>query len=409
MVPDLSVAENLFLGAWPRRSFGQVDRRRLLVEADTALARIHCDVNSRASLRSLSVAHQQMVEIARALLRTPRILVLDEPTSSLADSDVQRLIHLVKDLAVQGVGIIYISHRLAEIEALADMVTVLRDGRSVASRPMAQLDRGQIVELMVGAALAAGPARPPRPMRDGHQEPVLRVRGLTRPGVLHNVSFDLYPGEILGIAGLVGAGRTELARAIFGRDRISAGIIEVSGTPVRHPAPRRMKRHGIGLIPEDRKGQGLVLGLPLTQNASLASLDQLARLGVMRFAEERRVVQNQIADLQVKTASASVPVGTLSGGNQQKVVLAKWIMRKPKVLILDEPTRGVDVQAKAQIFDILRRLAAEGTGIILISSELEEVLDMSHRIITLARGRVVAEVAAESATMRDLLLAAAGG
>ena len=408
MVPDLSVAENLLLGAWPRRFFGQVDRRRLLAEAETALARIRCEVNPRASLRSLSVAHQQMVEIARALLRKPRILVLDEPTSSLADSDVQRLLHLVKDLATQGVGIIYISHRLGEIDALADIVTVLRDGRSVASRPMAQLDRRRIVELMVGEALAAGPARPP-PRRGRNQEPVLRVRGLTRPGVLHDISFDLYPGEILGIAGLVGAGRTELARAIFGRDPIAAGTIEVSGRPINRPGPRRMKRHGIGLLPEDRKGQGLVLGLPLSQNASLASLGQLSRAGVMRLAEERRLVQGQIANLQVKTASANVPVGTLSGGNQQKVVLAKWLMRKPKVLILDEPTRGVDVQAKAQIFDILRSLAAEGTGIILISSELEEVLDMSHRIITLARGRGVAEVPAEAATMQDLLLAAAGG
>ena len=407
MVPDLSVADNLALGAWPTAGLGRIDRGRLQSDAREALDRVGCDVDARAAVGSLSVARQQMVEIARAMMRSPRILVLDEPTSSLTDEDSHRLIELVRRLADRDVGIIYISHRLAEIEAIADVVTVLRDGRSVASRPLAEMNRSRIVELMIGEALAEAEAQKP-PGLPRAAAPLLRVRGLTRPGVLEDISFDLWPGEILGLAGLVGAGRTELARALFGRDPIAAGSIEIGGRVIERPTPREMRRAGMGLIPEDRKGQGLVMARSISENATLASLGRLARFWIRRPGAERAAVARQIEALQIKTASAAAPVSVLSGGNQQKVVIAKWMMRDPSVLILDEPTRGVDVQAKAQIFAILRSLSAKGAGIIFISSELEEVLAMSHRILTLARGRIVAETDAEEATMGGLLHAAAG-
>ena len=408
MVPELSVADNLALGAWPMRGLGQVDRRALQMAACEALNRVGCDVDPRARIGSLSVARQQMVEIARAMMRAPRILVLDEPTSSLADDEAQRLIDLVRRLAAEGVGVIYISHRLAEIEALADVVTVLRDGHSVASHPLVEMDRGRIVELMVGEGLSEPDAHERRESARTAAAPLLKVRGLTRPGVLEDISFDLWPGEILGLAGLVGAGRTELARALFGRDPIASGTIEVRGRGIGRPTPRKMRRAGVGLIPEDRKGQGLVMMRSIAENATLASLRNLSFCWMVKFGAERAAVAAQIDALHIKAASSGVRVSTLSGGNQQKVVIAKWMMRDPAVLILDEPTRGVDVQAKAQIFAILRALSERGTGIILISSELEEVLDMSDRILTIARGRIVAETRASDATLASLLHGAAG-
>jgi ABC-type sugar transport system ATPase subunit len=374
--------------------------------AREALERVGCDLDPRTLARNLSVAQKQMVEIGRALQLQPRILVMDEPTSSLADADADRLIGIVRRLAGRGVGIIYISHRLREIEALCSTVSVLRDGRTVASKPIGQFDRVSMVEQMIGTMPVHKAARRPAAIQG---KVALRVRGLRRHGAFEDVNFDLHEGEILGIAGLVGSGRTELVRAIFGRDRLDAGTVEVDGYLVSRPTPAKMRRLGLGFLPEERKEQGLVLGMTIPENITLASLRKIARLGFISRRQEAGIVDGLLARLAVKAARRTALVQTLSGGNQQKVVLAKWIMRSPRVLILDEPTRGVDVHAKAQIFDILRSLAAENVSVLFISSELEEVLEVSDRVLTISRGRIVADTPIERTAMRDVLLTAAGG
>jgi ABC-type sugar transport system ATPase subunit len=399
LVPGLTVAENILLGRWN----GWVDWSEMNRRARESLAELDADIPAEAVVSQLSIAQRQIVEIAKALAQKPRILVLDEPTSALSEPDAERLLTLIRRLAAQQIGIVYISHRLGEVEAIADEITVLRDGRTVASGPASEFDRVAIVSHMLGAG--ADLKRDPRP---AGSEIAMRVENLDYDGAAEPVSFTLHRGEILGIAGLMGAGRTELLRALFGADPVRGGHIVLNGETIRKPNPRRMRAAGMAFLPEDRKGQALVLGLSVADNMALTMLGKLRRGLFIDPARHRDMVDAQFRDLHIAAANPDVPVGTLSGGNQQKVVLGKWLATSPRVLLLDEPTRGVDVGAKAQIFKILEQLAAEGLAIILVSSEIEEVLTMSHRILTMARGRIVSDRPAHQSDMADIMLSATG-
>ncbi len=406
LVPQLTVAENIFLGRLGKDGGWWLRWPDLAVKAETVLKRLDSRIDPKATVLDLSVAQQQLVEIAKALARDPHILVLDEPTSALADQDAERLLQILRRLASDGVGIVYISHRLAEVEQVADRVTVLRDGNTVSSVAMVEVDRRHIVELMLGEELSHGDdLHPPKSRED---DVVLSVHGLSRSGVVEDVSFDVHKGEILGIAGLVGAGRTELVRLIFGCDQADAGEVSIGGQRIERLSPRRMCRLGVGYLPEDRKSQGLVLDLSIRENMVLTVLHHMSDFGFMNRRRERDAVDALIADLQVACSSTDMPVGTLSGGNQQKIVIGKWLATKPALLILDEPTRGIDVQAKAQIFRILEGLAKTGVAIIFISSEIEEVTMVSHRILIMANGRIVSETEGADADLADILLSATG-
>ncbi len=406
LVPHLNVAENIFLGRLGQGGGWWLRWPELAAKARAVLERLDSTIDPMAAVQGLSVAQQQLVEIAKALARDPRILVLDEPTSALADQDAERLLQILRRLATDGVGIVYISHRLAEVEQVADRVTVLRDGNTVSSVNMVEVDRRRIVELMLGEELSH--SEDLRPPKSRHEDVVLAVRSLTRRGVVEDVSFDVHKGEILGIAGLVGAGRTELVRMIFGCDPLDAGEVSILGQRIDRLSPRRMCRLGVGYLPEDRKSQGLVLNLSIRENMVLTVLERMSYLGFMNRGHERGLVDELIADLQVACSSMEMPVTTLSGGNQQKIVIGKWLATEPTLLILDEPTRGIDVQAKAQIFRILEGLAETGVGIIFISSEIEEVMLVSHRILTMAKGRIVGETEGAGADLADILLSATG-
>jgi ABC-type sugar transport system ATPase subunit len=402
LVQGLSVAENLFLGRWLRRG-GRVDWAAMRAASRAVFTRLDPSIDPDIEVGLLGIAQQQLVEIAKAILREPRVLVLDEPTSALSEADAERLLAIVRDLAEGGVGVVYISHRLAEIEAIADQVTVLRDGRTVGSSPMAALDRPTIVHMMLGEEL--GSAHETLPAVES--EIALQVAHLQRGNALRDVSFTLRRGEILGIAGLVGAGRSELVRAIFGADRLDSGSVVVEGREISRPSPRRMRNLGVAFLPEDRKRQALFLDLSVRENLVLAVLKHLRERLFISRDKERSLVARLIADLQIAAASSDVAVRTLSGGNQQKIVMGKWLAIEPKVLLLDEPTRGIDVQAKAQIFRILGELAKNGLAVIFISSEIEEVLLVSHRVLTMARGRIIADEPTHEADLSRIMLSAA--
>ena len=407
LIPSLSVAENIFLGRLSESGSPRVRWGRLWDRAAEILQRLDSDISPRLVVSALSVGQQQLVEIAKALSLDPRILILDEPTSALSAADAQRLIAIVQRLAADGTGVVYISHRLAEIDQVADRVTVLRDGATVASRDINAIEKSDIVAMMLGDELIhAEEFTPPASVRE---EVVLSVTDLHVQGATDGIDLDLHAGEILGIAGLVGAGRSELVRAIFGADPIDSGLIRVAGRSVGRPTPAVMKSLGVGLVPEDRKRQGLVMDLPIRDNIALTVLRRLSGSIFLNRRREASQVADLIERLEIKASGPMVQTGKLSGGNQQKVVIAKWLATEPRVLILDEPTRGIDVQAKAQIFRILERLAEQGVGIIIISSELEEVFLVSHRIIALANGRIVYDAPRDQANLHDAVLQAASG
>jgi ribose transport system ATP-binding protein len=408
LIPELSVGENVFFGDEPRIGASPViDWAAIHRRSAQLLARVGVELDTHAPVGSLGVGRQQLVEVAKALHRTPRLIVMDEPTASLGLAEIDELFGVIRELRAGGVSIVYISHRLDEIFAICDRVTVMRDGTVVDTRAVADSDLDTLVRLMVGRTLERA-LRAPNPPPEGTE--VLRVRGLTRRGAFENVSFSVRRGEIYGLGGVVGAGRTEVARAIFGADPLDAGEIAIDGRPVLITAPRDAVRAGIAMLTEDRKAEGLVLGLTVRANITMTVLDRIARaFGIIRGAREREIAQGFIASLRIRTPSAEQLAVNLSGGNQQKVVLAKWLAVKPKLLIFDEPTRGVDVGAKAEIYALIRELVTGGMAVIVISSELPELLSLADRIGVLKRGRLVAELDAATADEATVLAYAAGG
>jgi ribose transport system ATP-binding protein len=406
LVDTLSVGENIFLGDLPTRAGGswQVDWPTVWSRSTELLDRVGARVRPQTLVRNLSVAQKQMVEIARALARNVRVLILDEPTSSLTERETEKLFEIITQLQNRGVGIIYISHRLGEVFQIAQRVTVLRDGKVVGSLPVHEASEDLLVRMMVGRDLS----RLFTEARSSDAPVRLEVRDLSRRGVLHDVSFSVRGGEVVGLAGLVGAGRTELARCLFGADAISSGEIVLDGSAVNIRTPGDAVDLGIALVPEDRKLQALILGMGVRENLSLPVLDRLGSPFVPSRGRERALVSDYIRSLRIRTPHMEQRVSALSGGNQQKVVLARWLATKPKVLILDEPTRGIDVGAKAEVHALIARLAEQGVAILMISSELPEILGMSHRILVMRGGRIVADIPRQHASEESIMAAATG-
>jgi ribose transport system ATP-binding protein len=405
LVPELSVAENIFLGREPRTHLGFVDRKKMYQQAEELLGTLGSPVGPRVKVADLGVAHQQLVEIAKALAVKAKIIAMDEPTATLSLQETERLFSIIKLLKKEGRGIIYISHRIEEIFQIADRVTVLRDGRLVGTCRLGEVSRDRLIEMMLGRVLEKGlPKRKAVSRRE-----VLRVEGLSRKGVLEDINLSVREGEILGVAGLVGAGKTELARAIFGLDPVDKGEVFLDGRPVRFKSPRDAIRAGVVLAPEDRKKLGLVLEMVVRENISLANLPRFSRLGFVDKRSEVAAAQDMVKGLMVKTPSLEQLVRNLSGGNQQKVVLAKWLLRGARVFVFDEPTRGIDVGAKAEIYQLIDGLTQKGIAVIMISSELQEIIDLSDRIVVMHAGRVAGELTREEATPDKVLFLAMGG
>jgi simple sugar transport system ATP-binding protein/ribose transport system ATP-binding protein len=395
----------VFLGAERLRA-GVVDRPAQRARFRELAEQVGLRINPSMTAGSLRVAEQQKLEVMRALARNARLIVMDEPTAALSRVEADRLLQVASDLRKSGVTVIFISHVLEDVLALSETVTVLKDGRLVRSSPAGAETIESLVTAMLGRSMElVFPERTP-PAKDA---PVLlRVRGLSRPPVFADVTFDVRGGEIVGIAGLVGSGRTEIARAIFGADSAS-GTVELDGRVLRARSPGGSVKRGIALLPESRKEQGLAMHRSVRENITMVHLRDVWRGGVLRTGLEKRVVQKMLHALDVRAASASMLVAALSGGNQQKVVFAKWLVRQPRLLIADEPTRGVDVGAKRAIYELVRDLAAQGVGILLISSELEEVIGLSHRILVIRAGRIVAELEGEDVDEEAIMRAAFGG
>jgi ribose transport system ATP-binding protein len=392
LVPELSIAENIFLGREPLIGGLFINRRRAVGDARVLLRRLGIDLDPEARISGLRVGEQQLVEIAKALSMSARILIMDEPTSALTPLECRRLFGIVRQLAADGVAIVYISHRIDEVMALADTVTVLRDGRHVLTRPIAELSQDRIIAAMVGRdSLGTAPTS-----RAASSATTLSVRHLslevpTRQGwrrVLDDVGFDVDRGEILGIGGLLGSGRTEILETIFGAAAgRRGGDVKLDGKAVAIRSPRDARRFGVALVTEDRKAKGLHLHSTLRNNVALPSLGALAKFGVRSFAGEARLAEQAVESLGIRCTGIEQMTGTLSGGNQQKVVIAKWLATRPRVLLLDEPTRGIDVGAKQELYDLIFRLAADGLAIVLVSSELPELLLMADRILVMSEGR----------------------
>lgn len=405
LFPDLTVAENIALGLEPGGNWRRVRWRERRDRAKRLLERIGAAIDPGRDVRRLSMPEQQLVEIARALGADARILIMDEPTASLSDQEVDNLFRVIGDLKSHGVGIIYISHRLEELPRVADRATALRDGVLVGTRPMAEVNRGELIRMMVGRELST--VFPKIATERG--DPVLEVRGLgCRAAGVRDVDFELRAGEILGLAGLVGAGRTELAGVLFGLTPADAGEIRLEGRPVTIDTPARAVELGIAYVPEDRRRHGVILEMSAAANCSLATLGSVSRYGLLDFSGERRAAAGFVRRLGIKTPTVDTPVGHLSGGNQQKVALSRWLAAEPKVLILDEPTQGVDVGAKAEIHRLMGDLAARGMAILMISSELPEVLGMSDRVAVMHGGRLVGLLDRAEATQEAILELALG-
>ena len=402
LMNHLSAAQNIFIGREPRRGFGLLlDESALNAQAGRIFERMNLKLDPRVPVGTLTVAKQQMVEIAKALSFDSRILIMDEPTAALNNEEVADLFRIIRQLRSEGVGIVYISHKMDELKQIADRVTILRDGRYVATAPMATTSVDAIIGMMVGRQLDsvekpdAGSA---------HNDIVLEVKGLNRGAFVKDVSFVLRKGEILGFAGLMGAGRTEVARAIFGADPIDSGEIRVHGKAVAIRTPKQAVAHGIGYLSEDRKHFGLATGLDVETNVAMASLSEFVSYGMfVDQAAIRQTARRYVKQLSIKTPSVQQQVRLLSGGNQQKIVIAKWLLRDCDILFFDEPTRGIDVGAKAEIYKLLHALAAQGKAIVVISSELPEVLRLSHRILVMCEGRLTGELSADEASQEKIM------
>jgi ribose transport system ATP-binding protein len=407
LLPFMTVGQNIFLGREPRgRLPGVIDWGALYRETAVWLDQLDLNVDPRAEARDLSIAQQQMVEVAKALSLEASLIVMDEPTSSLTEQETEVLFARMRTLRERGVSIIYISHRLEEVFAIADKVTVLRDGRYIATHPTSELTPQQIVSLMVGRELVDDLyAYSPTERRDV----ALETAGLTDGRELRQVSFTLHGGEILGLAGLIGAGRTALAETLFGIRRATAGQIRLGGETARIRSPQDAIKAGLGFVPEDRKQQGLFLNMAVRDNIVMSGMGQVTQWGFVRPAQANEVAGALVKKLDVRTPGLRQLVRNLSGGNQQKVVIARWLMLQPRVLILDEPTRGVDVGAKAEIHALMRQLAADGVAVLMISSELPEVLGVSDRVMVMHEGRVTGEFSRDEATQDKIMRAATGG
>ena len=401
LAPDLSVAENLFMGREPGR-FGFVNRRAETSEAGELLERVGLDLSPTRPVAGLTVAEQQRVEIAKALAIEAKVMILDEPTATLTEREIEELFGVIRSLTDEGIAVLYISHRLDEIFRIADRVTVMRDGKVVDTVPAGELDENKLVRMMVGREITDLYPKHEVEIKDV----VLRATGICRGNVLKDCSFEMREGEILGFAGLVGAGRTELARAVFGADRIESGSIELDGREVAVGTPQRAIEAGIGYLTEDRKGEGLALQLGVDKNITLANLP--ASFGFIDLGAERRVAERQRERLDIRTPSIRRAVRMLSGGNQQKVVVARWLETKARILFFDEPTRGVDVGAKAEIFQLIGGLAEEGRAIVLISSYLPELLNMCDRILVMREGSVSGEISRNEFSEERVIALATG-
>ncbi|HEV2371741.1 MAG TPA: sugar ABC transporter ATP-binding protein [Streptosporangiaceae bacterium] len=404
LFPDLSVAENIFMGRQPRRRGRRIDAPRMRDQTRALFRRLGVSLDPGRVCRGLSIADQQIVEIAKALSLDARIIVMDEPTAALSPVEVARLFDVVATLRAAGAAVLFVSHRLEEVFQVCQRVTVMRDGRQVLSRELAGLTADDLVRAMVGRQLAARPDS----ARTEPGERVLQVEHLTREGVFTDITFGVRAGEIVALAGLVGSGRSEVARAVFGIDRYHAGTVTVRGCPLRKASPTSAMAAGVGLVPEDRRQQGLVMDMSVQQNMALASLDRLARAGVISSAVEREFAADWALRLRIKVRRLTDPVSQLSGGNQQKVVLAKWLGRRPTLLIVDEPTRGIDIATKAEVHRLLAQLARDGVAILMVSSELPEVLRLGDRILVMREGRLTAEFGHADASEEKIMAAATG-
>ena len=404
LFPDLTVAENIFMGRQPLRSGRRINRSEMTKLTRDAFDRLGVSIDPSRVARGLSVADQQIVEIAKSISFNAQVIIMDEPTAALTEVEVARLFDVVKTLRAQGAAIMYVSHRLSEVFEICQRVTILRDGAFVKSTLIGDTDIDDVIRSMVGrdvvAAQSAGGAT------DGAN--VLEVERLTREGVFTDISFNVRAGEIVALAGLVGAGRSEVARGIFGIDRIDAGSVKIDGKKLKSGSPVAAMNAGIGFVPEDRRQQGLVMEMAIDRNVALASLRGLSHLGFIRKVSERKLAYDWSARLRLKYGRLSNTVMTLSGGNQQKVVLAKWLARQPRLLIIDEPTRGIDIGTKAEVHRLLTELVTQGVAVLMISSEMPEVLQISDRILVLSEGRLIDEFSREDANETSIMRAATG-
>ena len=402
---DLTVEENMFLGKEIHGRFGVCDKKAMRAEVRKILDRLGVSIDPQQRMSELSVGQQQMIEIAKALMVDAKVIIMDEPTAALTQSETEVLFQVVRSLKEKGVSIVYISHRMEEIFELCDRITVLRDGSYIDTKRIQDTDMNDVVKMMIGREI--GERYPLREASIG--EVVFKVEGLTCPGVFKDVSFEVHAGEVLGVSGLMGAGRTEIMQAIFGNMPHVTGKLFLNGEEIHNHNPGQAMKNGIGFITEDRKTEGLMLEESIRKNISLANLGRISRRGVLRKKEERELVQKGIEELHIKCFGPEHECGRLSGGNQQKVVFAKWIYTDPKVLILDEPTRGVDIGAKKEIYNIINDLAAKGVAIIMVSTELPEVLGMADRIMVVREGLVRGILSKEEADQENIMILATGG
>lgn len=402
---DLTVEENLFMGKEIHGKFGICDKKAMQKKAQEALNILGVNISPKTVMAELSVGQQQMVEICKALMADAKVIIMDEPTAALTQSETVALFKVIESLRKKGVSMVYISHRMEEIFELCDRITVLRDGSYIGVKNIPETNMNEIVKMMIGREI--GERYPSRNVKIGKE--VLKVKELTRKGTFHDVNFSVRAGEVLGVSGLMGAGRTEIMQAIFGNLSYESGTIEIDGKEVKISNPRQAMEHGIGFITEDRKTEGLMLDKSIRENISLCNLRRISKSSVISREAEKNMVAEAIKDLHIKCFGSYHECNNLSGGNQQKVVLAKWILTNPKMLILDEPTRGVDIGAKKEIYSIINKLAAQGVAIIMVSSELPEVLGMSDNIMVVREGEVRGIISYEEANQERVMTLATGG
>lgn len=402
---DLTVEENLFMGKEIHGKFGICDKKAMQKKAQEALNILGVNISPKTVMAELSVGQQQMVEICKALMADAKVIIMDEPTAALTQSETVALFKVIESLRKKGVSMVYISHRMEEIFELCDRITVLRDGSYIGVKNIPETNMNEIVNMMIGREI--GERYPSRNVKIGKE--VLKVKELTRKGTFHDVNFSVRAGEVLGVSGLMGAGRTEIMQAIFGNLSYESGTIEIDGKEVKISNPRQAMEHGIGFITEDRKTEGLMLDKSIRENISLCNLRRISKSSVISREAEKNMVAEAIKDLHIKCFGSYHECNNLSGGNQQKVVLAKWILTNPKILILDEPTRGVDIGAKKEIYSIINKLAAQGVAIIMVSSELPEVLGMSDNIMVVREGEVRGIISYEEANQERVMTLATGG